>query len=719
MSSGRSWVALRAPCGGIAALAGRRADACRDGRAVGFAAARGLSSAPRRGMVRAVRMRATPLLMLCSLLLGAGAAPAGERAAVSDGAPITAAQAQALFDRLRPLAEADGCTLARFDTSRFRIGVGLATAAGTEHALALSTAAARGAGVRRAGNWSLAAPAALERDCPATLAAIERVLGGTAAPGLPAWWTAALPSPYAVLQATFVALLIGTLAVLWREWRQRRPPAAAVLGLAAASLAALVLRLVLSPRAFLHEYYHIAETVPAYLSGELGPEYGRAGPALFRLLGALLGRPDDVEVIFLTTALVSALAVPAVALLDLALFGSWPRALCAAVLLAVLPQHLRFSAAEDLFVIALTLALWTLALFALYLRTRRAADALLVALALSLAMQARPEMVFLPAVLLGLLALVRPRDWPALVAAPALVALAVAAVLLVPRLWQLLAVLDAGAGPPLAPPDPAAYLRALVLLDAAVTPAVFWLLLALGAVWSAVRAPGLLAWVALVHAGFTVFALSLFDNPPYNVRSQTLPNAFLVLIAAGCAPLWLAPWGRRRGAGLATGAAALAALAAGVVVATRDFVTELRDQQLEWEFLRRAVPQLPARATLLAAADMGGRNLNAFPEFLLRQAGKEMRLIEVRRAGADGAPWPAPDGELLFYQGMYCYFAFHDDPPPEPMAAPCLRVAEHYRLEPLLVDDLDTRGYSWLRYTNDGRGPFRVGFYRLAAPQAP
>jgi len=62
---------------------------------------------------------------------------------------------------------------------------------------------------------------------------------------------------------------------------------------------------------------------------------------------------------------------------------------------------------------------------------------------------------------------------------------------------------------------------------------------------------------------------------------------------------------------------------------------------------------------------------------------------------------------------MFCYFAFPEDPAPDPMSPPCKSVHERYVTEPLLIEDLQTEGYSTLRYTGDGRGPFRIGFYRL------
>jgi hypothetical protein len=170
-------------------------------------------------------------------------------------------------------------------------------------------------------------------------------------------------------------------------------------------------------------------------------------------------------------------------------------------------------------------------------------------------------------------------------------------------------------------------------------------------------------------------------------------------------------WGRRRTVAIGAGVGVLALVATAVVVRWRPFVTALRDQQLEWTFLDRAVPQLPRRGTLLAPVEIGGRNLDAFPEFLLRRDDKTYRLVDVRRAAAGAVPWPAGDkDELLFYQGMYCYFAFPDEPAPDPITAPCQMIHERYATEPWLVEHLDTEGSSALSYAH---GPFRIGFYRL------
>lgn len=628
---------------------------------------------------------------------------------VSDGVAITPEFAQSLFDRVQALREPDGCNLTAFDTSRFRITIGLQAPNGAQHAFDLATARL-GSGGRSAGGWALAVPPELDRDCGSTIAAIERVLGATAAPRRKVE-VSFLRTTYDFLAALAVILVLGTLMVLYREATLRPPSAYALLALVLVSGAALALRLSLSPRTFLHEYYHIAETVPGYLTGEIAPLYGKTGPALFRLVGAVLGLGENVQVIFLTNAVISALAIPALALLDLALLGSWPHALCAAVFLCVLPLHLRFSAAEDLFVQAVTVGLWALGLFALYLRTGRLVDALLAGLALALAMQTRPEMLIFPGVLVTLVLLVQPRSWRVLFAWRTLLALLLLAALLIPRFIELGKVLHQGS-PTSDLPDLRRYLSKLVLFQPEVTPAIFWPLLLAGLAWGAWYRSGLVLWASLVFVGYTLSALTLFDNPPYNLRSQILPTSFAMLIAAGAAPVWMALWGARRRPALVLGAGVLAVFALFVVASSRPFVTELHDQQLEFSFLERTVPQLPERATLLAAVDVGGRNLNAFPQFLLASAQKTYELIDVRRAANGEAAWPEPGEDLIYYQGMFCFFAFDEDEPPDPMTAPCQAVHARYTLEPMFVETLDTKGYSYLRYAP---GPYHIGFFRLTA----
>src|SRR6185295_10138669 len=126
--------------------------------------------------------------------------------------------------------------------------------------------------------------------------------------------------------------------------------------------------------------------------------------------------------------------------------------------------------------------------------------------------------------------------------------------------------------------------------------------------------------------------LSIFSNVPYNLRSQLLPEILMVLAAAGVVPAWIGlaqhfPPMARRTAGVA-GALALVALGLVAIADGRSFVTSLGDQQLEWAMLERTVPQLPPHGTLLSAVDTGGRNLDAFPQFLLARAEKQYELVD-------------------------------------------------------------------------------------------
>lgn len=651
--------------------------------------------------------------------VAAGAAIGRADEAVRDGAAITPEVAQALYERVGQLPRGDGCSLTRFDTSRFRILIGLRAPSGVEHQLEVATAPELVPVARRVGGWAIAAPTELARDCPATVAGIEQALLATRAPtdgwragGEAVAWVSG-PSPYVVLIASFALLVLGTLHLLLQQWRRHRPPLAAVLALALVWLGALVLRLAVSPRTFLHEYYHIAETVVAYLSGEVTPGYGRTGPALIRLTGLLLGRFDDPHVIFLTNAVVSSLAVPAMALLVLAVAGSWAQAVCAAVLVAVWPQHLRYSAAEDLFVQAVTFGAWALALCALYLRERGLEAVLLAAVALSLAVQTRPEMILFPAVALAFFLCTAPRQWRLLFAWRTLLALGVLVVLLVPHLLDVWQAMRLGRSPQSHWPSPQRWFDTLVFLDPAITPLAYRVLVGVGAAWAALYRPGWLVWAAAVYVGYTLFAISLFDNPPYRLRAQILPTAFLLLLAAGAASGWLAAWGARRRAAYLTGAGALALLAVWTVSSWRGFIGELFDQQLEWAFLERSVPQLPDRGTLLAAIEQGGSNLDAFPELLLQRAGKRYDLVDVRQAARGATAWPPAGDGALYYQGMYCYIAFDHEPSPDPMTPVCRAVHDHYVLEPLRIEDLHARGYSAMRYAQGGAGVYRIGFYRL------
>ena len=342
-------------------------------------------------------------------------------------------------------------------------------------------------------------------------------------------------------------------------------------------------------------------------------------------------------------------------------------------------------------------------------------QALLGALGASLATQARPEMIFFPVVVVAFLVCTEPREWRLLFAGKTLVAAGVFGILLVPHVLDVLSAMGEGRSPSPALPSLGRYLHTLVLLDGSVTPKIHRWMILVGAVWATLRRPGWLLWLAGVYVGFTIFSLSIFDNPPYHLRAQGLPGSYLVLLGAGAVPVWMAAWRSNRRLGTAIGVAALVSMGIVVVVGWRNFVTALADQQLEWAFLEQHVAEIPASGTLMTAVEAGGHNLDVFPEFLLTKSGRRYTLIDVRGAAKGAVSWPDPTENLLFYQGMFCYFAFDDEPSPDPMTPVCRAVHERYAAEPLMVEDLHTEGYSSLRYTHRGQGTYRIGFFRLTA----
>ena len=560
-----------------------------------------------------------------------------------------------------------------------------------------------------AGDWQLAVPEATERDCSRTVDAIERVLGATASPQEKPWkagrWTAVREN-YTLLAFEIATLVLATAALLIRG--RRAVPAGVTIALCAITALGFLLRLALSPRTFLHEYYHVAETLWSHLRGVAGPIYGDTGPAIYQWVAAAAGH-DDAGAIFASNLVIASLAIPAIALAGHAIVGRWSHALVAAALLCILPQHLRYSASEVLFVPAVTFGLWAIAIAVLYVDSRKLAHGLCAAVAVSVAMQTRPEMTFLPLALLALIALTRPRALAVLWSRNSLLAAALLALLLLPRLVELWQVANGQQIPRHVAPTLHRLQHSAVFLDPEITPPAYWLLAAAGAAWTLLRCPGLLLWVAVVAPAGIAFSLASGDNLPYNTRSQLLPNTLALLVAAGCGPLWVAAFRERIGLAVKAGATLLTVLAAVVVWRAVPFVTSVGDQQLEWSFLEQSVAELPESGTLLTSVAVG-RNLDAFPDLLLRREGKSYQLVDLAAAARGEVEWPQPGPDVLYYQGMFCHADFHDAPPPNPMTEPCNQVRRRYRTRPLRETKLDTQGFSALRYA---KPPFHIGFFVL------
>lgn len=548
------------------------------------------------------------------------------------------------------------------------------------------------------------------------------VLGEVCEPGAPRAEEVAAAARgrtvFRALLAGLVLLLVGLTALLLRRRAALAPPPRwAWVGLLALTTLALVLRWQVSPWTFLHEFYRIGDTVTQYLWTDSFQLYGETGPALYRMMDALFG--GEEQAIFATNAVLASLSVPAVALLDLALFGRWGRALVAGLCLCVLPLHLRFSASEELFIPGLCFLVWSLALCVDYARTRSWLSLMAAMLAMSLCAQSRPELLLTPLhALLLVLALWREKAWRVLWSWQTLAGVAVLGLITAPRLWALVT----------APDGDAPQLRELgrhllteqVVFDGRWTPPVLWGLALLGLAAGLRQSVSKTLWVVVLLLCLGAAPLLFFDLPVYCARTQVVAAPFFALLVAGALPAVLgvcAPQGWVR--------AALAGLCALVIVWTswshRAVVVEEKDQQEEWAFLRDALPRLrfgPHAELLTLTRNAGNLYLGSFPWFLLRRAGHEVSLLDLRDLlEADALPPPHPG--LVFYQGTYCYYRNPEEPPGRPFNRRCEAVRRRYHLRPLLVHELRTGPYAHLDYADQQEFKLEIGFYAASPPPPP
>lgn len=530
--------------------------------------------------------------------------------------------------------------------------------------------------------------------------------------------TTAEPSPLGpvLLSLTIAALLVltallGVRAVKWTQANGRlRWQPMALLGL---TVLALALRWALSPRTFLHEYYHISD-MPSLLLDTFGYRgHGLTGPVLYAIVNACVG--GEERAIFGTNAVLAALTIPAVVLFDLALFARWPRALLAGLFVCLLPLHLRFSACEELWIPGMLFAFWSLGAWLHYLANGSRLALAVATCALALSMQSRSELLVLPIAHAALFLVLRPPAlWKQGLARPSMLAAAALLLALLSTRLHALRLLWSGT-PKQSLPDLELLLQATVLLDRDVSAPSLLALLVLGGLYGLRRWPGRYAWLLGLCAAYVLIPLSAFSNRPCIYRTQMFSVLLAAIAGAGAFDL-LCGLGRRRFVlPLAWGLCALVAVE-GLRSHAR-FVTERFDQQLEFAFLEGTVPRLPPKATLITLTDQSAGRFHAFPDFLLDRNDKRFELYDLE--GPDiGDLKSEPGRPLLFYQGMYCYYARKREPV-DPMHQRCAAIRARFAMRPLMVQTLHARGYSQLYYARGGQGPYDVGFFEITGPRTP
>ncbi len=513
----------------------------------------------------------------------------------------------------------------------------------------------------------------------------------------------------ALFAAAAVTWFSSTATALRSLARECPPPRWALPGLAGVTALGGIIRFVVSPRTFLHEGFQIAQDVQfALFNDNLGELSGRVtGPLIYRLAHAVLGGGE--RALFSTNLLLATLTIPAVALLDLAIFRAWPRALFAGLLFALLPVHVRWSASEDLSIPGVFFATWALTALASYVTTRTTIALVTCIAALAAAVQVSGDLSALPAVFVLFVLCAMPRsDWTTLVAPRALSCLGLFGLLLSPRI--VFAVLHKS-------PDLLTTVTnaRTALPDPALTPVVLWLLLAAGAAWAArSNQKGYAAWTIVAALGYAFHAVASQASRPGQQRLQLVSMPWLMVLCAGALPALLAVSGRSRSvralAACALGLVPLAGLAARVPA-----IRQLSDQQQEWLFLREAVPELPKDASqLLALATPTSEAVDAFPAFLLSQHPQKLGVIDIVEA-AKTMKWPAPDSGLLYYEGVYCRLlpnVVELPPGPGDKRDFCEEVHKRYRLKPVTTQLLLGPSYTPLVAWP---APYNVGFYELSA----
>lgn len=636
-----------------------------------------------------------------------------------------------VFRALRAVQDRDGCHLDAVETagalSRLRWSLGSDALTATLQPLACLSAPPEAAAGLALGAFALSMPAAARARCPSAVAALRDLLasasspaptGGppptspeqapaTAAP--PTFHPVSAPAPVdPVARATvryalplaWLALAALGLCAFAAATRRTSPRDRALV----ASLTGLALALRLS----LGHWGpgDLFDSVEAAYGGpeitDLGP-YGRAPEALLGLLFRLF--PADHDTFIVANLIAIALTVPA--LIGLARRLGWPRSTgcVAALLYAVAPLLVRFGPTFNRFSLAVLLLVAAFWAILAWLELRRAFLLVLAAIALALAPQCRPELLYLPAFgaalvpawLLAGRRRLRRRDLLMLGAAAALLT-----ALLLPQALAVLARLTSAEWSPHVVAELHGGRRLFdpahdVFLNPIYTPLAWAALAVLGLLHRPGGSRGLLLWlVALTLALTAVVADAPVRDNLWDARYQLAAQPFWFLLAAAGLT------GLLRGRGLLVAAALVAALA------LPHYPHVLRDTALDqqYRFLRQHLARVPDGCVILTF-DPHGQDLGLRPSPTHSLvAGRHHRWRfdlddpEVREASC-----------LYFYLNAACFAVTEGHAANR--ARHCASVLDSPGVVPLAEARIDGVSSGAHRYSRE-RIP--IGLYRLRGP---
>lgn len=421
--------------------------------------------------------------------------------------------------------------------------------------------------------------------------------------------------------------------------------------------------------------------------------------------------------VYETNAVLGALS-PAVLFLLVLLLARDPRpALAAAVILAILPAHVRLSASESRFVLAGLLALGGATLLVLAQRTRRTMPALAAALAWAVAVQVRPEVALL-VLAIPLLVHAAEGRWPPLW--PTLAGLLIFAVLCGEWLWllahhrttsgaasdvSLARMLDLGAAVGLGTgQSPGA-----VWFDGRFTPGWLPLCAGVGLIvlglrrrWTQCLALLALAWLGMATG-------LAFQHGANNLRLQLLAQPFWAALA-GIGLAAVASFARAQHTRLLDGAL-LCLLAGATLWSHGPLATHAYTPQREYLFVKNTLPRLPGDCRIFYPTSRT-KHPGRPPSYLSDESGRNhywepVALVRDRTLGTPGLC-------RLWYRPSAC-FTVNELPPGEVadgMQRGCREAEQRLRLRPLHTRRLPADPYHVERY---GRKSLEIGFFEILA----
>ncbi|MFH2009747.1 MAG: hypothetical protein ABI333_24345 [bacterium] len=467
-----------------------------------------------------------------------------------------------------------------------------------------------------------------------------------------------------------------------------------------------------------HVNAHAYETVQE-VKQPLGDDYlayGNAYQAFFKVVSP--GSVVAERLVYEANAALGALSAALLFLTLLLLTRDVRIAFAAALLLAVLPSHVRLSASESRFVLAGFLTLYSVVMTVLYVRRGGFTPALAAGLAWAITTQARPELFLLllgvpllywavpdrrgrpfglPVALAGLLFVLVSGEW-LLLTAQRLTAGGNATSGLAP--WQMLNVPGMlGLGSARAP--------AAVWFDGRFTPTWLPLLSAVGLVALLVkrRTGTALALLVLAWAG-TAAGLS-FQHGANNMRLQLVGQPFgIALCAVGLvAVASLARDSRHRLLDVA-----LCCLAAGATLWSHgELVRHVYTPQREYLFVKRTIPRLPDDCRIFYPTS-STKHPSHQPTYLSDEAGRNHYWEPV---APPGRPTLGVRGHCrLWYRPTACYTVDGLRPADiqKGLQRGCAATEQRLRLRPVQVRRIRAAPYHIERY---GRKELEIGFYEI------